>query len=339
MDEPIAVSKKLTKVFGPSSGVFDLDLELPAGEIIGFIGPSGSGKTTTVRLMTGVIGPDAGTIRVLGERPTDFSPDTRAKIGYMPQEAILYPDLTLGQNLSFAASLQGLTRSQRSVLGELVDLLEIAGVLNRLPDEASGGERRRLVLASALVHTPTLLFLDEPTAGIDPVLRRRIWERLQEISGQGRSLVVTTQYVGEAAYCDHVAVLAEGRLLAYETPLGLRRKAYGGELIDLSFDTRPTAEQVGGLESHLNGRLVDWIDDRSARLVVEDAGEAAPRIVKWAADHSLDLLQAEAYVPPFDDVFVDLVASLDGDHDPIAPASAEGESTPLDLTVSGSHVG
>lgn len=309
------VAEGLTKTFAPDAGVFDMNLELPSGQIIGLIGPSGSGKTTTVRLMTGILTPDRGSIRVLGGRPRDFDIDTRARIGYMPQEAILYPDLTLAENLSFAASLYGMPLRRQEEIDRLVGLLELDSALDRMPRQASGGERRRLMLAATLVHQPDLMFLDEPTAGVDPVLRRKIWDRFAELAGAGRSLIVTTQYVGEAAYCDYVAVLAEGRVLAFETPESLRHRAFGGEVMDVAFARPPTEDQLQSLTRHVAGERLEWLDARSIRIVVADAGQAGPAINKWSHEQGVELLETEAHLPSFDDVFVVLMEELDRDAD------------------------
>lgn len=320
---PIVASRGLTKSFAPETGVFDLDLEIPAGQIVGFIGPSGSGKTTTVRLLTGLLSPDSGEVEVLGEEPTRFTPNTRARLGYMPQHAILYPDLTLDQNLAFTASLYGLGSKADARRDALIDFLDLEDVMDRLPTQASGGEQRRLMLAATLLHEPDLLFLDEPTAGIDPVLRRRIWDRLAEVSETGASLIVTTQYVGEAAYCDYVAVIADGRLLQFDTPEGLRRAAYGGELVDVVF-RRPVGQaDIDSIIAAVGGSTLGRIDDRTLRLVVDDAGTAAPAISRWAEQSSTDLEEVEAHVPSFDDVFVELVQKLTRDQTE-QPARGEG---------------
>lgn len=308
VNDQVVVTEGLTKAFTPDAGVFDLSVEIPAGRIIGFVGPSGSGKTTTVRLMIGLIRPDRGSIEVLGMRPTAFDSVTRGRIGYMPQQSILYPDLTLAQNLDFAAALYGIGGAKsRSRLDDLVGFLDLEGAMNRVPEQASGGEQRRLMLAASLVHEPDLLFLDEPTAGIDPVLRRKVWDRLSEISDQGTSLIVTTQYVGEAAYCDYVAVLAKGELLFFETPEDLRRAAFGGELIDVVFGERPSSEHLESLQSAASAKNVERVDDRLIRMVVEDAGTAGPSVTQWSHDNGVEILETEAHVPPFDDVFVELV--------------------------------
>ena len=308
---PVTTSS-LTKDYGGGAGVFDLDLDIDTGSIVGFIGPSGSGKTTAVRLMTGVMAPDSGTVEVLGETPAKFSRATRARIGYMPQKSVLYPDLTLRENLNFAASLFGMPYRRKKTIDRLIDFVQLEGASDRLPREASGGEKRRIMLASTLIHGPELIFLDEPTAGIDPVLRRRFWDRFAELAADQKTLLVTTQYVGEAAYCDYVAVLANGRILTFDTPEGLRRSAYGGEMIEVVFSTSPGSDDVISLEKLAEGRFLDWVSTATVRLAVKDPESAFVIIADWAQERGIELDKTETYVPPFDDVFVALVSKLDG---------------------------
>jgi ABC-2 type transport system ATP-binding protein len=305
----------LTKAYGQGAGVFDLEIDIEPGTIVGFIGPSGSGKTTTVHLLTGVLAPDSGTAEVLGERPLAFTANTRARIGYMPQDSILYPDLTLRENLNFAASLYGMPYRRKKKLASLIDFVELEGAVDRLPREASGGEKRRVLLASTLIHDPELVFLDEPTAGVDPMLRRKFWDRFGELAASGKTLVVTTQYVGEAAYCDYVAVLAEGRILTLDTPEGLRRQAYGGEIIEMVFSSPPGSDDLMSLEESMAISLERVERDR-VRLVVDDAGSAALEIGSWAEQRHLELEKVEPYLPPFDDVFVELVSRLQNGEEP-----------------------
>lgn len=327
LTDSIVVATDLTKSFGPKSGVFDVDLEIPKGKIVGFIGPSGSGKTTTVRLMTGLLKPDSGSLEVFGIAPEDFDSSIRALIGYMPQEAILYPDLTLAQNLRFASSLYGMGSEASSRIADLVDFLDLGEAVQRLPVEASGGERRRLMLAATLVHSPELLFLDEPTAGIDPVLRRRIWDRLGEVAEAGASLIVTTQYVGEAAYCDYVAVLAEGRVLLFETPEGLRRAAFGGEIIEVVFEQRVDRGLLAELEGEIDAELLERVDEASVRLVVDDGREASKRSREWSQRSGVAISDVEPHLPVFDDVFVAVVDRLTEEGSDDSPLAGEGGST------------
>ena len=229
-------SNELTKKFGQEIGVEALTLNVQRGTIFGFIGPSGCGKTTTVRLLLGIYPPSSGRVEVFGRQPHQFSQEDRERISYMPQLFMLQPGLTVWQNLSFAASLYGMGLKRSDRLKELLDLVELAGQERKRAMELSGGMQRRLSLAAALIHDPELLFLDEPTAGIDPVLRRKFWDHFQELKAQGRTLFVTTQYVSEAAYCDYVGVMLDGRLLMVETPEDLKRIGMGGEVIELHFD-------------------------------------------------------------------------------------------------------
>jgi ABC-2 type transport system ATP-binding protein len=300
----------LTKAYGPDAGVLDLDIDIEPGTIVGFIGPSGSGKTTTVRLMTGVIAPDSGEVAVLGQTPMLFSKDTRARIGYLAQELILYPDLTLRQNLNFASSLYGIS-PRRKRTNRLVEFMELDGAIDRLPQDVSGGEKKRAMLAGTLIHDPELLFLDEPTAGIDPVLRRKFWDHFNELASDGKTLVVTTQYVGEAAFCDYVAVLARGRVLTIDTPDGLRKQAFGGETIEVVFARPLSIDDIASLRAIFD--QVDWMDSDRLRILVDESESATASVTAWAEERGLELTRNENYLPPFDDVFVELVSKLDQD--------------------------
>lgn len=311
MNPLVASASELTKQYGPRAGVFELDLEIPSGQIFGLIGPSGSGKTVTVRLMTGVLNPDAGTVEVLGEDPRKFDRQTRARIGYMPQHTVLTPDLSLRQNLNFAASLYGMPLRRKERIDEVTDFLELGEAIDRKPDQVSGGEKRRLMLASAMIHRPELVFLDEPTAGIDPVLRRKVWDRFEDMRSDGRTLIVTTQYVEEAAHCDLVAVLSRGRVLLVDTPEGLRRRAYGGDLVDVHFAAPLGNGDLVALEQLTGGATPTWLSPHRVRLVVDDAAATTALVTKWAEDRGRELTKAEPFLPSFDDVFVELVTHYD----------------------------
>lgn len=301
----VVVLDNLTKRYGDHVAVGDLTLAVPSGTILGLIGPSGAGKTTTVRLLTGALAPDAGTVRVLGEEPRRFRRGTRARIGYMPQQFTLYPDLTAGENIDFVASLFGMVwlrrrRRVREVL-KLVDLWDARG---RRASELSGGMQRRLELACALVHDPSLIFLDEPTAGIDPLLRGRIWEELGRLREAGRTLLVTTQYVGEAENCDQVALISDGHLVALAEPDGLRRQATGGDVIEVETAAAFDAAQLTRLPSV---RRVAQDGPRTFRVTVDEAGAATPAIVEAIGDGGNELVSAREYRPSFDEIFATLV--------------------------------
>jgi ABC-2 type transport system ATP-binding protein len=317
--EPAINASELTKRFDEEAGVFDLDLRVERGRIVALIGPSGSGKTTTVRLMTGLLAPDSGSISVFGQEPTRFSSETRARIGYMAQDSVFFPDLTLRENLDFAASLFGVPLRRKRRVNEIVELLDLGDAIDRLLRDASGGEKRRLSLAATLIHGPDLLFLDEPTAGIDPILRKKFWEHFEYLSEEGSTLMVTTQYVGEAAYCDLVGVLAKGRVLALDAPDALRRRAFGGDLVDVVLAAPPARDDLVALTRAQGIGKVSWLDDHSIRLVVDDAGEMSSTIDDWASQRGLDVERSEAFQPPFDDVFVELVKAAQKQVDEVDP--------------------
>lgn len=302
----------LTKRFNGTIAIEEVSLQVPRGTIFGFIGPSGCGKTTTVRVLTGIYEPTYGEVRVLGHDPKNFTQSVRARIGYMPQHFVLYPDLTVWENMSFAASIYGVGMIQRR--RRFHDLLEFVGLdehRRKLARNISGGMQRRLSLAATLVHDPELLFLDEPTAGIDPVLRRKLWDHFQTMQQQGRTLFVTTQYVGEAAYCDYVGVMANGWLLFIDTPQGLRRRAFGGAIVDLratSYVPRELTYQVRQLPFVL--REAQMMGPMALRITVDDAATAIPALMDFCRNQSVEVESIQEYTPPFDDVFVELVKEV-----------------------------
>ncbi|HWQ12113.1 MAG TPA: ABC transporter ATP-binding protein [Roseiflexaceae bacterium] len=297
--------------FGGGAGVFDLTFQAPEGAILGMIGPSGCGKTTTVRLMLGLYTPQKGALRVFGRNPAAFRAADRERIGYIPQQFVLYPNLTVAENIHFVAALYGMPRQARARrLEELLRFVELAEAASRLGSQLSGGMQRRLMLAGALMHDPDLLFADEPTAGIDPVLRGRFWEYFRALRDQGRTLFVTTQYVGEAAYCDYVAVMRRGRLIAVDTPEGLRRRALGGEVIAVTVDAAHVLPAMDLLRRHPAVRDVRPSPGRADRIhvYVEDAAGQLPAILN-ALEYALEIIVHEAteHRPSYDDVFITLM--------------------------------
>ena len=303
--EAVIKMRDVTKRFGEVSAVKDITLDVPQGGIFGFIGPSGCGKTTTVRLLIGNYEATEGDIDVLAKSPGDFTADDQRRIGYMPQLFILYPELTVWENLNFAASIYGYPMDRDERLHELLDLVELTGHEKKLARNISGGMQRRLSLASTLVHEPELIFLDEPTAGIDPVLRRKFWDHFQVLKGRGHTLFVTTQYVGEAAYCDYVGVMRDGQLLMVETPEMLRYKALGGHVLDLRTIEPLGLDALPLLEDHplVRGEIT-FLDPLTARFTVEEASTAIPQLLDWCREHDVAVESINEWVPPFDDIFV-----------------------------------
>jgi ABC-2 type transport system ATP-binding protein len=299
VNNAVISARQLTKKFGDEVAVQDVTFDVPRSSIFGFIGPSGSGKTTTVRLLTGVYTPSAGEIRVFDRSPATFSQSDRARLGYMPQLFVLYPNLTVWENINFAASLYGMSLFRRGRLKEALNFVELYEHRSKLARNISGGMLRRLSLACTLVHDPQLLFLDEPTAGIDPVLRRKFWDHFRELKDQGRTIFITTQYVSEADNCDLVGVQNNGKLLLVDTPRGIRHHAYGGDMVDflttLPFDSK--AEAMLRSLSFVRAKTVR-VDSNNMRIIVDHASTAIPELMRWAQQQN---------VPSFEDVFVELV--------------------------------
>jgi ABC-2 type transport system ATP-binding protein len=302
---PAIVMTNATKRYGRLTALEDLSLSVPFGSMLGLIGPSGAGKTTTMRLLTGGLAPSAGSVEVLGENPRRFKRRTRERIGYMPQLFVLYPDLTAEENVSFVASLFGMFwRRRRRRVREVLVLVDLWDARKRRASDLSGGMQRRLELACALVHDPFLLILDEPTAGIDPLLRRAVWDELRRLRDADRTLIVTTQYVGDAEECDEIALIAGGRLVALATPEQLRRDALGGEVVEIE-----TAQPFDAttLESVPMVRSVRQPGARNIWVITENAGAATPALVAAVRAAGGELVNAREYRPSFDEVFAELV--------------------------------
>ncbi|HLO17190.1 MAG TPA: ABC transporter ATP-binding protein [Anaerolineales bacterium] len=304
----VVETQELTKAFGQEIAVNSLTMYVPRGSIFGFIGPSGCGKTTTVRLLTGIHRPTSGQVSVLGKNPIDFSKVDRERIGYLIQKFVLYPELTVWENLNFTASFYGVSLFRHRRLNKLLEFVELKEDKGKLASALSGGMQRRLSLAATLVHNPELLFLDEPTAGIDPLLRRKFWDYFKDLQAQGHTLFVTTQYVGEAAYCDLVGVMYDGRLLMVDTPENLRKKAFGGEIVSIKssqwipFEIRHKLEGLPFVRSKIK-----VINDQEIEVIVDEASTAMPALLEAAKAERVKIETIEEILPPFDDVFVRLI--------------------------------
>jgi ABC-2 type transport system ATP-binding protein len=302
---PIAALRGVGRTFDDVVALTNVDLAIERGSIVGVIGPSGAGKTTAVRLLTGALRPTTGEVEVLGTDPTRLPADMRARVGFMPQHVSLYDDLTVTENLDFVASLYGLFMfRRRKRIQFLLDWLELGEARKRRASALSGGMRRRLQLACALVHDPELVFLDEPTAGIDPLVRQSVWRELHRLREAGRTLVITTQYVPEAEECDTVALIAEGRLIAFAPPEDLRRQAFGGQLLDI--ETSDPLD-LGRLEDDLDVTEVRRLGPRRLQVLSADASTIAPAVIAAAEDQGVTVTSIHEARPSFDEVFALLV--------------------------------
>jgi len=221
----IVEARDLTRRFGTFTAVDRISFSVAAGEIFGFLGPNGAGKSTTIRMLCGILAPTAGTAIVAGHDVSRTPDKVKAEIGYMSQKFSLYEDLTIRENVAFYAGIYGLERSRlKTRVEKILDLVDLGGKQALLAAELPAGWRQRLALACALVHGPRILFLDEPTAGVDPVARRDFWARIEALAGAGTTVLVTTHYMDEAEYCNGILFINNGRIAAVGTPTALRRE-------------------------------------------------------------------------------------------------------------------
>lgn len=300
-------AEDLRRTFDDTVAIDGVDLSVPSGSLTSVIGPSGSGKTTLIRLLLGILSPTSGSIRTWETASTELSRAQRRRIGYLPQNPALLPDLSIMENLRFYASMAGykLTSADANGALEQVELAEHRKV--RVLD-ASGGMQRRLGLACALIHQPDLIVLDEPTAGLDPVLRQSVWDRLRALQEAGRSLVVTTQYVGEAANCDRVLLVREGRVHFDGTPIELRRAAYGGDVIDLRTVDLLRQDDIDAVVALEGVRDTDVRSRTELSVVVDDGPRAIPRIGELLDDRQVAVESIAERVVGYDEAFVELVS-------------------------------
>ena len=235
MSEPAVDIRELTRRFGVLTAVSSLTLQINRGEVFGLLGPNGSGKTTTIRMLCGLLEPTSGTAVVAGIDIRAAPERVKTQIGYMSQRFGLYDDLTVAENLTFYGGIYGLTgRGLTDRVSEVVIFLGLGQRLTQLAAELSGGWQRRLALGCALLHRPPVLFLDEPTAGVDPAARRNFWRAIHDLAHAGTTVLVTTHYMDEAERCDRLAMMSLGHLIALGTPADVARQV-GGQTLEDAF--------------------------------------------------------------------------------------------------------
>ncbi len=302
-NDPAIRIEGLTKRFGRFTAVDGIDLEVRRGEIFGFLGPNGSGKTTTIRMLCGVISPTSGGATVLGHDAVRDPEAVRRRIGYMSQKFSLFEDLTVDENLRFYAGVYDLSEekfaSQRAYILQMADLV---GRENELTANLSVGWKQRLALGCATIHEPELIFLDEPTSGVDPTARRHFWELLYELAESGVTLFVTTHYMDEAAHCGRLAFIYEGEIAALGTPSEVR-----GLMTDtvLEVDAEDPEAAVLALES-ISGVLEAYM---SGALLHVNAGAASARdVAEFLEAADVRVRGIEVVEPTIEDVFVNIVS-------------------------------
>src|SRR5574339_483352 len=228
MSLPVIYVENLTRRFGDFVAVDHINFEVNEGEVVGYLGPNGSGKTTTIRMLLGLLEPTEGEATVLGFDAFKQSEQVRARAGYMSQKFAIYDDLTVLENLTFYGGVYGIRDKAR--IAHTLELVGLTGHDSTLTRSLSAGWRQRLALGIALVHEPKLLFLDEPTSGVDPTARRAFWDLIYELAESGVTILVTTHYMDEAEYCERVGIMRDGKLLAMDTPLKLKQTIIPGDV-------------------------------------------------------------------------------------------------------------
>lgn len=280
MPEEVILAHNLTKRFDSFTAVDHISFSVYAGEVVGYLGPNGSGKTTTIRMLLGLLRPSEGEASVLGYDIVRQSERVRERVGYMSQKFALYHDLTVGENLAFYAGVYGV--KERGRLEEVLDLIGLRSLETERVSNLSTGWKQRLALGTAIVHQPRLLFLDEPTSGVDPTARRAFWDLIYAVVAQGVTALVTTHYMDEAEYCGRVGIMRDGKLLAMDKPSQLKHHALPGVAWDVfaqpilpaltALERCPGVLRAGLTADHLRAITPTNMNAHTIRRFLMDAG-------------------------------------------------------------------
>jgi ABC-2 type transport system ATP-binding protein len=298
---PITLDR-VTKRYGRTTAVRDLTFRVSPGEMFGLIGPDGAGKTTTIRLICGLLRPDAGRVSVLGLDPVREHRQLTNSVGYLSQRFSLYGDLSVDENIAFFAEIHGL-REFRTRRDRLLEMTQLTDFRSRLADQLSGGMKQKLALICTLVHEPALIVLDEPTTGVDPVSRREFWKLLSGFLAHGMTIVMATPYLDEAERCARVALLHEGRLLALDRPDALKAtlSSASGELLEVVLTDHRRAPDV--LRRVPGVTDIQMFGER-AHVRVEPGADAADRLTAGAKDAGLSVTSIRPIATSLEDVFI-----------------------------------
>ena len=292
---------ELTRVFGSFVAVDRVTFNVYRGEIFGFLGPNGAGKTTTIKMLTGLISPSSGKGTVSGYDIATQAESIKRHIGYMSQLFSLYADLSVEENIRFFSGLYGVSGAmQRERMQWVLEMAGLTDQRRRLTGELPLGWKQRLALGCAVIHEPPVLFLDEPTSGVDPISRRNFWDLIYSLAGGGTTVFVSTHYMEEAEYCQRLALMNRGKLVALDTPAKLRA-SMSEPLLEIDTDAGPAVVEIirdlpGVLEAGLFGRAV--------HVTVENAQEVRPRLEERLRERRIAWKSIDAVVPSLEDVFI-----------------------------------
>lgn len=303
VDDPVAIiTKDLTKRFDGFTAVDNVSFHVGRGEIFGFLGPNGAGKTTTIRMLMGLLAPTHGSATVLGYDIAGETGQLKEKIGYVSQRFSLYNDLTVDENLNFFGRAYGVTGS--NLKRRKYEILEMAGLVGReseLAKNLSGGWRQRLALGCAIMHRPDLLFLDEPTAGVDPISRREFWDLLYVLAHQGRTVFVTTHYMDEAEHCHRLGFVQRGRLVALGTPEEIKADKMAGKVIEIDSSNPAQAMELlrrSGMFNELS------LYGAQIHVVAKDAERQMFSINRLLTSEGISVSNMAIIPPSLEDVFI-----------------------------------
>lgn len=297
--------RDLVKTFGDFVAVDHISLQVRRGEIFGFLGPNGAGKSTTIRILCGLLRPSGGKGTVYGLDVSTQAEAIRKNIGYMSQKFSLYDDLTVEENIDFFSGIYGVGRERREERKQYV--LTMAGLEERkrsMTRLLSGGWKQRLALGCAILHEPPILFLDEPTSGVDPIARRAFWDLIYELSSAGHTIFVSTHYMDEAEYCHRLALMYRGRIIALGPPDALKKELTTHSLLQL--DSSDPLESMKAIEGQ-PGVLDVAVFGGGLHVAVDDPADAAARIREALTAKAIEVRRLEQIQPSMEDVFVAMI--------------------------------
>jgi len=309
MSEPVnsVVIEDLVKRFGSFVAVDRLNLAITKGEVFGFLGPNGAGKSTTIRMLCGLLKPTSGRAQVAGYEVGRDPEAVRQNIGYMSQRFSLYNDLKVIENLRLFAGLYSVPGAKlKDRIEWALEMANLKGQEDLITGTLPGGWKQRLALGCAVLHRPPILFLDEPTSGVDPISRRQFWDLIHRMAADGVTVFVTTHYMEEAEYCNRLALIFRGKMVALGTPGALKSGSMKGEL--LLVECEPLGPALDAMQSA--PEVIDAaVFGNALHLVVEDAASAKPRIAQYLKDHGASASRIEKIRPTLEDVFVSLTTT------------------------------